>query len=254
MNNKSLVNIGMVIGVVLIAYLGLLVAQKSYDVMDTFQGKNPKNTISISAEGKVSAKPDLAEVSIGILTQGDTADGVQAESSKKINKIIDFIKKQGLSDEDINTSQFNIYPNQDYREGRSIITGYQANQTITIKVHGVNESTEKLSKILGGVTSQGANQVNGVSLSFNDPDEYRQQAREKAIIKAKEKAAQLAEASGLRLGKVVSVSENSAYPAMPYLEGIGGYGGGGDAKAVSPNIEPGSQDIIASMNIVFEVK
>ena len=94
MNNKSLVNIGMVIGVVLIAYLGLLVAQKSYDVMDTFQGKNPKNTISISAEGKVSAKPDLAEVSIGILTQGDTADGVQSESSKKINKIIDFLRRK----------------------------------------------------------------------------------------------------------------------------------------------------------------
>lgn len=255
--NKSLLNTLIVSGIFLIVFLGLLISQKGYEVFKLFENKSPQNTIAISAEGKVSATPDLATVSLGVLTQGDTADGVQNESSKKINTIIDFVIKQGIDKNDINTSQFNIYPTQDYRDGKSIITGYQANQTIVIKVRNVNESTNKLSTILGSVTKNGANQVNGVSLSFDDPDQFRQQARELAIVKAKEKAQQLADAAGLKLGRVVSLSETPGYGGVvPYYgeaAGIGGGGGGGD-KGVYPNIEPGSQDIIASMTVIFELK
>jgi uncharacterized protein YggE len=255
--NRPLLKVLITSGIFLIVFLGLLISQKGYEVFKLFENKTPQNTIAISAEGKVAATPDLATVSLGVLTQGDTADGVQNESSKKINTIIDFVIKQGIDKNDINTSQFNIYPTQDYREGKSIITGYQANQTIVIKVRKVNESTNKLSTILGAVTKNGANQINGVSLSFDDPDQFRQQARELAIVKAKEKAQQLADAAGLKLGRVVSLSETPGYGGItPYYGeayGIGGGGAGGD-KGVYPNVEPGSQDIIASMTVIFELK
>jgi uncharacterized protein YggE len=218
-------------------------------------GAKPENTISVSAEGKVKAVPDIAEINLGVLSQGSNPTTAQDENSKKVNKIIDFIKSQGVSKDDIATSQFNVYPQQDYRGGAPVITGYQVNQTITIKVREVDKSTERLGKILAGITESGANQINGVNLSFDDPDNLRQEARKQAIDKAKQKAEELARVAGLKLGKVVNVSESGgSYPPMPYYGD--GYGGSGLAmeKSVSPNIEPGQQDITATMTVVFEVK
>jgi uncharacterized protein YggE len=246
----------MLVGILSAIVLALVATDRGNNLLQTFQNKNPKNTISITAEGKASAVPDIATISVGVLTSGDTADGVQNESSKKINKIIEFLKTKGVDKADINTTQFNIYPMQDYREGKTIITGYQANQTVTIKVRHLDQSTDQLSKILGGVTSAGANQINGVDLDFDDPDAFRQKAREQAIEKAKEKAQALAQAAGLKLGRVVSISESSGGSMpIPYYDGAyGGIGGGGAERSVSPNIEPGMQDIIASMTVIFEIR
>lgn len=241
------------VGGTLALLLLLLVIGKGYDLYQALNHKNPKNTISVSAEGKVQAVPDLATVNLGVLTQGGSAATVQDENSKKINKIIEFVKNQGISKEDIATSQFNIYPQQDYQAGRTIITGYQANQTITVKIRGVDKSAEKLGKILDGVTNNGANQINGVNLSFDDPDDLRQQARKQAIGKAKEKAGELAKIAGLRLGKVVNLSESGNTPGpIPYY--ADGFGAGGAERSIAPKIEPGSQDVTATMTVVFEVK
>lgn len=242
------------LGLLLFFVLALMALDKSYTLKQTVQNPTPKNTISVSAEGKVKAVPDLATVDLGVISNAATAAEAQDQSSKKINAIIDFVKKQDISADDIATSQFNIYPQQDFREGRTVITGYMANQSITIKVRGVDKSTEKLSRVLGGVTAAGANQINGVSLSFDDPDNLRQQAREMAIAKAKEKAQALAQTAGLRLGRVVNVSETTAdFPfPVPYAAGLGA--GGDSARSVAPEIAPGNQDIIANMTVVFEVR
>jgi len=246
------------LGGLLIAFVALLIVGKTKDLKDVLGNKNPDNTISVSAEGKVQAVPDLATVNLGVLTQGSDPSVVQEQNSVKVNKIIDYIKQQGISKDDISTSQFNIYPQYDYNNGRNTIIGYQLNQTITVKVRGMDKSTDILSKILKGGVQQGANEVNGVSLGFDDADELRQEARKLAIEKAKVKAQDLAQAAGLKLGKVVSVSETGSYggPIMPYEGlGIGGGGyGGSDMKSASPNIEPGSQDVVANMTVVFEVK
>ncbi len=244
------------IGGLLILFLLLTVAQKGYDLVQTSKDKSLKNTLSVSGEGKVSATPDLATVNLGVTTQGSTATDVQNENTKKTNKIIDFIKSEGISKDDISTSQFTIYPTYDYRDGKSVINGYQANQTVTVKVRGVDKSTEKLNRILAGVTDAGVNQINGVQLSFDDPDTLRQKARELAINKAKEKAAELAKFSGITLGKVVNVSESSGYypGPLPYAASEGMGGGAAMDKSIPPNIEPGSQDITATMTVVFEVK
>ena len=249
---KWLVNVG---GGLVIALLALMVFDKTVGLKNGFGSKKPNNSLTVSAEGKVKATPDLATVNLGVITQGPEASKVQEENSKKINKIVEFVKKQGITKDDISTSQFNIYPQYNYKDGKNDIIGYQLDQTITVKVKGVDKSTEILGKILSGAVSEGANQIYGVSLGFDDPDNLRQQARELAIEKAKEKAKELAKVAGLKLGKVVSVSEagGGGYP-MPYYGG--GYGGAGMAmeKAVSPNIEPGSQDIIENMSVTFEVK
>src|SRR3989344_5545859 len=187
------------LGGLLIAFVALLIVGKTKDLKDVLGNKNPDNTISVSAEGKVQAVPDLATVNLGVLTQGPDPSVVQEQNSVKVNKIIDYIKQQGISKDDISTSQFNIYPQYDYNNGRNTIIGYQLNQTITVKVRGMDKSTDILSKILKGGVQQGANEVNGVSFGFDDADELRQEARKLAIEKAKVKAQDLAQAAGLKL-------------------------------------------------------
>ncbi|MBI2355771.1 MAG: SIMPL domain-containing protein [Candidatus Doudnabacteria bacterium] len=238
----------------LAAFVVLLVVEKIYTVAKTISPKKPENTISISAEGKVAAVPDLAVINVGVLTTGSTAKFVEDESSKKINQIIDFVKKQGVDKKDIATSQFSIYPTYDYREGTNKITGYQANQTVTVKVRGIENSTEKVSNILVGATNNGANEIGGVYFTFDDADNLRQQARKQAIAKAKEKAVELAAEAGLRLGKVVSISEGSYATPIPmmYEKGMAAPDLGGRGGA--PQVEQGSQDITASITVVFEIK
>ncbi|MBL8029998.1 MAG: SIMPL domain-containing protein [Candidatus Doudnabacteria bacterium] len=242
------------LGGLLIAFVALSVADKAKQISDDYGNKNPQNTMTVSAEGKVKAVPDMATVTLGVVSQGSSAADVQSQNSQKINKIVEFIKQQGVNKDDVSTSQFNVYPRYDYAKGTEI-TGYEARQTITVKVKGVDESTDSLGKILSGAASNGANEVNGVNLSFEDADNLRQEARQLAIEKAKLKAEELAKTAGIRLGKVISVSEDPAGYNMPYYaDGFGGGAGVMMEKAASPNIEPGSQDVVAQMNVVFEVK
>lgn len=244
------------LGGLLIAFVALLVVQKAHDLQTTFQNQKPANTISVSGEGKVTAVPDLATVNIGVLSQGTTAVDVKNQNNQKVNKVIDYIKAQGIDPKDINTSQFSFYPQQNYNSGQPVITGYQGNQTITVKVRGVDKSQDQLNKILDGAVNNGANQIDAVSLTIEKPTDLQNQARKLAIDDAKNKAQELAKEAGLNLGKVVSLSENSGgYPGpLPYaLNSAMGMGGGGD-KSIAPNIQTGSQEISETMTVVFELK
>jgi uncharacterized protein YggE len=240
------------LGVLAIVFLALSVADKGYSLSKNFNAK-PDNTISVSGEGKVAAKPDIATVTIGVTNNAATAKVAQDRNTESMNKIIDYVKQQGVADKDITTSNFSVFPNYDYNGGTNRIISYNANQTLTIKVRDVDKSTATLSEILSGALDSGSNQIQGVYFGFDDSDALRQEARKQAIEKAKQKAQELADASGIKLGKVVSIQENSVYFPTPYLmdatRAEAGMGGGG-----TPPIQAGSQDVTATMTVIFEVK
>lgn len=240
------------LGTLLIAFVALLVVQKGWDLQKSVKGIKADNSISVSAQGKVAATPDMAVVTVGLLTQGTTSQEVKDENTKKVNAIIEFIKKQGVDPKDIQTEQFYFYPQQDWQSAKGTIIGYQGNQTITVKVHGIDKDQTKLEKILDGSINAGANQIQNVSLSFEDPDNLRQQARKEAISKAKEKAQELAQEAGLKLGKVLSVSESGVISPIMYADKTMSAGMGGGEGV--PNIEPGNQDVVETMTVTFEVK
>jgi uncharacterized protein len=245
----------MTLGVLVSLFLLALVVDKGSALVKSFKGQKPDNTISMSAEGKVTATPDMATINIGVMTVKTNAKDAQDENSKKSNKVIDFVMSLGIPKEDVTTSQFNVYPQYNYQSGRNEITGYQATQTIVVKVKGVDKSSESVGKLIDGATDNGANEIQGVSLSFDNPDNLKQEARKIAISKAKEKAIELAQESGLKLGKVVSISENGGSTPYPmYSEAYGMGGGAMDSKTVTPSVPVGSQDVTATMTVVFEVK
>ena len=241
------------LGILLGLFLALLVLDKAHAVWENFRPLVPKNTIVMTAEGKVSATPDLAIVSVGVTSNGSTAKQVTDDMSKKVNQITDFVKQQGIDAKDIATTNFYVNQNYDYTNGTNKPTGYQGSENIVIKIRGVDKSTDRVGKILEGTTINGSNQIQGISFSFDDPDNLKAEARKLAIEKAKQKAQELADETGLKLGRIISVSDsNISYPMpMPYALSMGG---SSDTKSVTPNIETGSQDITASVSVTFEVK
>ena len=143
------------------------------------------NTVSFSGEGKVTAKPDIAVISASILTQAVDSKSAQDNNSTKSNAVDSFLKKQSIAEKDIKTSGYNITPQYKYPPygDQATITGYQVTQSYEIKVRDLT----KVSTILSGLVTAGANQVNNLGLQIENPDALKSQARQLAIDDAKKR-------------------------------------------------------------------
>ena len=230
-------------------YLALLArnANKQFDYIG--KSTTQRDTIAIAGDGKVTAVPDIASVSIGVQTHKDKVGDAQAENSKKMNAIIDKVKSMGVKPEDVQTSNYSLYPQYDYTNGKQIQNGYVVSQSVDVKIRDLN----KIGDILAAAGSLGANQVGGVNFTIDEPEKLRQEARLKAIAAAKAKAQALADAAGVKLGKIVGFSESFGGgnpPPIFYGKDMAmGMGGG----AASPSVEPGSQDVNVSVTVNYEI-
>jgi len=146
-------------------------------------GKAPSEvkTIVIDGAGKVTAVPDIGTVDVGFMTEGRDVQSIQKQNVSKMNALIDALVKLGLDKKDIQTTQYQIYPKYDYLNGRSILSGYTINQSVTVKIRDL----DKISAVLAKAGDSGANQVGGLNFTFDDPENLRVQARNKAILNAK---------------------------------------------------------------------
>jgi uncharacterized protein YggE len=213
-------------------------------------GKNPQidRTISISGEGKVTAIPDIASVTLGMENTSLDIQAAQKKNSDTINALITQLKALGIDAKDIQTVNYSILPQYDYSSGKQVLTGYSISQNITVKIR----KTDQVSAVLKIAGDLKLNQVGGLSFDIDQPEIYQQQARTIALQNAKDKAEALAKIMGVKLGKVISFSESSSYNA-PYplyaAKSDLGIGGGGTA----PSVAPGSQDIIIDATIVYEL-
>jgi len=208
-------------------------------------------TIAIDGEGKITAIPDIAEISLGIETQKLKVVDAQKENTEKMNKIISQLKGMGIEAKDITTTNYSIYPRYDWLENRQVLQGYIVSQSVTVKIRNL----DKVGDIVDQAGQLGANQVGSLNFTIDEPEALKQQAREKALQNAKEKAEALAKVAGVKLGKLVSFTEsgNGSVPvyrdyAMKSLDA----GMGGEA-APAPTMEPGSQDIIIDVMVTYEV-
>lgn len=207
------------------------------------------HTIAISGEGKVVAIPDIAKLNLGVTTTKVSVADAQKENTDKMNKLIKVLKDLGIDDKDIQTTNYQIYPQYNWTEDRGqYLTGYQIDQSVSVKVR----ETDKVGEVLAKTAAVGANQVGGLTFTVDDPEETKQEAREKALKNAQEKAATLAKMAGVHLGKLVSFSESSNdYMPQPYYESSKALGIGGGA--VAPDIQAGSTEIVVYVTVSYEI-
>lgn len=237
--------------------IGLLLVILALVVIDVFHISYPidvttstrSSELSVVGEGKVEVVPDTAYVDVGIMEEGATVEEVELAINTKNDAIVAALKNQGIEEQNIKTSNYSIYPRYDYSGTRERIIGYSGNVTIAIKV----PNTEETGEIIRQATQAGANRVEGTRFVVDDPDKFREAAREMAIENAKEEAKKLANTLGIRIGDIVNIVESTGrnnYPMPIYANRAESIGLGGGAPAA--DLEPGSQTITSVVTLYFE--
>lgn len=203
--------------------------------------------LSIGAEGKSEARPDMAIVNLGVTTEGQTAAAALAENARRMSALTAALRRAGVAERDIQTSNVSVYPQQVYGEGQAPrITGYQANNSVTVKVRRIDNT----GRVIDAAVAAGGNTVNGVSFSHADPDAQLDIARRDAIREARRRAELYANALGMRVNRIISVSEGGGYaPPMPVaLERFAA-----QDSAATP-ISPGEIETRVNVNVTFELR
>ena len=238
--------------IVLLAAVVVLLGVKTWNDLSAHSqiGRAPlsRDTITIDGEGKIAGKPTLAVVDVGLYAEGQDVPTVQQSNSAKVNAIIAAMKGLGIADVDLQTSNYNISPKFDYKNGTQNVVGYTVSQSLSVKVRDL----AKVSAVLAKAGQLGANQINGVTFTIDDPSELKQEARKKALDDAYAKAKELSDAMHVQVAKVVTFSEaTSPSVPQPYLMRSDVATGGGN---VSPDIQAGSLDVVSHVSVTFEIR
>jgi uncharacterized protein YggE len=264
---KNGVGVAAILGILLVGYAAAVYSGAYSSSIEP----GSYRSFSVSGEGKIVVVPDVAQVSYSIVTEGgkDLA-ALQKTNTEKVNKAIEFVKSKGVDSKDIRTESYNISPRYTtyncsprpiyYGAEPSIgveacppseISGYTISQSVSVKVRDF----AKIGDILTGVVTAGANNVSGPSFVVDDPTKARNEARAEAIKKAQASAEEIARAGGFGLGRLLGIDEGG-YPGVYYDKMAYGMGGG-DVREVAmpaPAIEPGSQDVVVTVNLRYEIK
>jgi len=174
-------------------------------------------TLNLSAYGETKVAPDLANISLGVVTEAPTAQAAMQANAAQMNRVMAALKKAGIAERDVQTSNLNLQAQYDYVQNEPPkLRGYQASNQVTIVVRDL----ARLGQAVDATVASGANQVNGVSFGLADPTAAENQAREKAARALAAKAQLYAGATGYRVARLVSLSEGGGYappPPMPVV-------------------------------------
>lgn len=205
--------------------------------------------LDVVAVGESRRVPDLAVLSAGVVTQAADAAGAMRENAGRMERVIAALRRAGVAERDIQTSNVSLNPQYRYSENvPPVITGYQATNTVTVRFRDIRRS----GAILDVLVREGANQINGPTLTLDQPQAAEDEARTDAIRKARARATLYAQAAGLRVKRILSISESGGYappPPMPMMQ----RGMAMDAAAKT-DIVPGEQTVSIAVNVSFELE
>jgi uncharacterized protein YggE len=215
---------------------------------------NNQDRFSVDGSGTVYAKADIANLQVGLKTGAQkTAAEATVDSTNKMNDIVTALKSLGIDDKDMQTSDYNLSPVYNYTNDKGqVLVGYEVTQNLTLKIRDLS----KIGDVIAKTTEKGANQIGNISFTIDDEYALKNQARELAIGKAKEKAVMIAQQSGMKLGEVKSVIENTDPVVTPvmYSNAKMDLSASASSGIVSPTIQSGQNEIKVDVTLVYEVK
>jgi uncharacterized protein YggE len=223
--------------------------------------------LTLSGEGRVNREPDMALFSAGVTTQGTSAAEALAANSAAMPQVIAALRRAGIAERDIQTSNLSVSPiyvdpNQQalyeaQAGGRPYvppavpgvpkIVGYSVNNTVTVRQRKLGN----YGAVIDALASAGANQINGPSFQMDKPEPALDEARVAAVKQARERATLFANAAGLKVGRIVSISESSSWsgpqPMFAYAARDGG------APPPAPPVATGELQLTANVTMMFEL-
>ncbi|MFZ5794605.1 MAG: SIMPL domain-containing protein [Sphingomonas sp.] len=184
----------------------LMLAAVSPAVAQTAPALLPDGTLlDITAEGHVARVPDVATIRAGVVTQGQTAAAALSDNAARMVRVLSALKKAGVSARDVRTANVSLSPQYRYADGQApVVTGYQASNSVSVRFHDVAKS----GAILDALVAEGANQIDGPSLTIDQPEAALDEARISAVKIAQARAELYAKASGLSVARIVSIAES----------------------------------------------
>ena len=204
-------------------------------------------TLSVTGSGQAYLVPDIAYIYLGVHTEMPTASEAVAENNAQTEKVIAALKKIGVDANDIRTTNFSIWPSQNYGpDGMPLDMKYMVDNTVFVTVRDL----AKLGDLLDSVISAGANTVNSIQFDVANKDEALKQARADAVKNAAKQAQELADAAGVKLGDIQSIG---FYDSQPYPV-FDGKGGGAAVEAAAVPIQPGQLTFTVTVNVTYELK
>lgn len=207
-------------------------------------------TLSANGAGSVSVVPDIAIVSIGVMTRAATAREALDANNAEIRKVVDTIRAEGVAERDIGTSGFTVSPVYESRPPRASgngleemprITGYQVSNTVRVTIRDIAASGAVLDKVV----SAGANQIDSIQFDISDREKPADEALADAIRDANRKAELMARAAGVRLVRILDINASSGVPMF----------GKAEMRAVSDMVPimPGERDVTANAHVTWEI-
>ncbi len=212
-----------------------------------------ERTITVSGEGTVSAKPDIATLSLGVQTTGDSAQEALALNSEEMNGVIAALLQADISEDDIQTTGLNIYPVYDNRPvepgGSRQVIGYRATNSVTIIVHDIALA----GTVLDVAVKAGANVASGIQFGLSDMDSIIDEALVASVADAQAKAQVIAGALGVTVGEpLVVIQEYIERPqANVYLARAEA---AFDSGGFSPPVQGGSVRVTAHLRVTFALE
>lgn len=203
--------------------------------------------LTVSAEARTAARPDIALITAGVVTEAPTAEAALAANAQRMTAVIAAIRRAGVAERDIQTAQLSVNPQMVYAENvPPRVTGYQAANTVNVKVRNL----ANVGKTVDAVVAQGSNQLNGISFSLDDPDAALDGARTEALKRARARADLYAAAAGLKVHRIVAIAEGGAVDPprpMPMMM----------ARAAAMDSTPvaaGEVGLTANVTVTFELR
>ncbi len=214
-----------------------------------------KDTIVVSGKGEVTAKPDIATVSFGVMEESMDVSKATDAVNTKMKKVVDSLKANGVDEKDIKTTDYSIYPRYDYVNsqsypygGKQVLAGYNVSQTVSIKIRDLS----KAGKVVTDLGTLGVTNMSGLNFTNDKYDDLVKEARDQAIAEARAEAKKLAKSLGVRLVKITGYSEGG-YSPMPYYarDMAAGMATKSSVEAVLPT---GENKITSNVSITYEIR
>jgi len=205
-------------------------------------------TLEVVATADVKAAPDMATISTGVVAHGGTAAAALSANATSMNKLFAALKELGIPATDIQTSGLSVNPQYAYKENEAPrVTGYEATNTLSVRL----TKLDTVGSVIDTLVKEGSNQISGPTFGIDKPDPLLDNARREAVGKARARAELLAGAAGMKLGRIVSITENAAVnqPGPVPMMRMAAMA----AEAAPSPVAAGQLNLSASVTMVFEL-
>ena len=207
--------------------------------------------IHVTGSGSVVGEPDIATLNLGVSVEKESVEAAREEAASAMTAVIDSLKANDIAEKDIQTENFSIYPQYNYTDNGRELRGYRVNNTVRAKVREL----ESLSDIIDAAAKAGGDivVVNSIQFMIEDSTPLQAQARALAVKNAEAKAQTLAEASGVTIGKPITIAETShaAGPPIAYAEEAAF---ADDSARSSTPIQAGELTVTVNITVVYEIE